>query len=279
MTTLKIKGLSAAASSALEDHIRPMWDDQNARRLAVVELEHIARTQPGPASDAAPRVEVRIAQLEVPSGQTQDLIRVVLRSLYLLRTARGTLDEASGEVNLATESAKIADAVHSLFATEAAEARSVLHALLDMLDATQGMPDKGKAARRTRKLVAAGRAFLGTGDRELLASLAQEELDLSPVEVDVEASTAQETRVARETLESLGSTEPPGGPVRVGTVIEDVVPDLPRDLVKPATADPFTEGPMAKDAVSGSEQEGTTPTRTKRRKPAAKTAEPAGSAS
>jgi len=226
MTTLAIKGLSTHAQTALEPHIRRLWEDQRGTAMIVAELEHVARAEPGPASSAQPKVDVRVSYLEVPSGITQDLARMFMRSLYLLRTARGTLDEASGEVNLATESARIADSIGVLFATEAAEARSFLHQLLDQLEASQNMVDEQKRRRRLRKLTDAGRAFLGTGDRERLNALAQDELDLSGDEpaasIDVEA-TDQETRVAGETLASIGATEP----VRVGDVVPDVVPDKP----------------------------------------------------
>lgn len=256
MTKLSIKGLSTHAATSLEPYIRRLYDDPRGRTLAVVEFEHVSRTEPGPASDAAPKVDVRISLLEVPSGLNQDLVRVLLRSLYLLRTARGTLDEASGAVSLETESARIADAIPALFASEAAEARAVLHQLLDQFEAAGSIGDPVKHRRRLQKLVKAGRAFLGTGDRELLNALAQDQFDLSDtepvgrVEVDVEADDR-------------------GGPVRVADVVADVVPDLPQ----------FTEPEhVAEDAVSGSEQEGTTPARPKRSR-ARKTTQPAAAGS
>jgi hypothetical protein len=239
MTTLKITGLSTHASTAIEPWIRRLWDDQRGRLLFVGELEHMSRTEPGPSSSTAPKVDARISLLEVPSGLNQDLIRVVMRALYLLRTARGTLDEASGAVSLDTESGKIADAVHSLFASEAAEARAVLHQLLGQLEASDTIIDEAKRRRRVRKLVEAGKAFLGTGDRDKLNALAQDALDLgddepvSRVQVDV------------ETTDTASS-----GPVRVADVVPDVVPDPPakpaakkaaprrktRDQQQPATA-------------------------------------------
>lgn len=233
MTVLKIKGLASRAADAVEPHIRNLYDNDRARLIFVGELEHVARTMPGPASDAAPQVAARISHLEVPSGINQDLIRMVLRSLYLLRTGRGTLDEASGQLNLATESARIADSIGVLFASEATEARAVLHVLCDQLDALASITDETKRRRRVGKLVAAARSFLATGDRETLAVLAQDQFDLSgtgvegtPVEVDV---TTDDERIGAETLESIGSTEP----VTVGQVIEGVAEQLSAAKDKP----------------------------------------------
>jgi hypothetical protein len=219
MTALRIKGVSAAAGTALEAHVRGLYDDPHRRVIFVGELQHLSRTEPGPSSDAAPKVEVRISQLEVPSGQNQELIRQVMTSLYLMRTGRGTFSEVNGELNLSTESQRIRDSIGVMFATEATEARSVLHEVVANLEKILIMPDQVKRGRRIRKLIDGVNGFLGTGDRDALGALAQDELDLSPgVSVDVEVDDAgsgggepvRAGDIAAEVLGAIGAPVDPG---------------------------------------------------------------------
>ena len=124
MTKLKIAGLGAAAASAVEPHIPAIYSRPGAIKVAVVELEHVERTQPGPRSDKEPSVAVRITHAEIPTAEQEHLLRDVLRALYLQRTARGTLDEAAGQAELDTETLRLAGG--QLHAIDAAQMRIAL---------------------------------------------------------------------------------------------------------------------------------------------------------
>jgi hypothetical protein len=126
VTKLKIGGLGAAASSAMEPHIGAIYAKPGRSVLAVVELEHVERTQPGPRSDKEASVTVRATQLEVPTIAQESVVRDVLRALYLQRTARGTLDEANGTVDLETETLRLTTAAGTLHAIDAAQMRAAL---------------------------------------------------------------------------------------------------------------------------------------------------------
>lgn len=154
MTTLKLKGMSSAAATALEGHVNSMYLDNTARRLIVGELEHEERTEPGPHSGKDRSVSVRVSLLEVPGEAQQEHVRQVMRALYELRTASGTLDEASGRVNLNDSAQKVASAASMVYVEEALEARAMLretHKRITSLanDMTQ---DVVKYRRTMRKL-------------------------------------------------------------------------------------------------------------------------------
>lgn len=100
MTQLKFDAkVSAAAADALEPHVRPMYDQPGDKRMAIVEIEAIERTQPGPGSDKQPMVKVKIIGLEIPNQDQEGAVREAQRFLHLQRTARGTLDE-DGQLEL-----------------------------------------------------------------------------------------------------------------------------------------------------------------------------------
>ena len=124
MTKLKVGGLGAAALAALEPHVPSLYASPGKTTLAVIELEHVERTQPGPRSDKEPSVTVKVTHAEVPSLEQEPTIREVLRALYLQRTARGTLDEAAGTVVLEEHTVRLA--VGHLHATDAAAGRVAL---------------------------------------------------------------------------------------------------------------------------------------------------------
>lgn len=123
MTKLKVGGLSAAALSALEPHVAGLYAAPGRRLVIVAELEHVERTQPGPNSDKEPSVAARFSACEVAAGEREAPVREAMRALYLQRTARGTLDEDSGAVELSEETIRsTAGLVHATFAAEAAVA-------------------------------------------------------------------------------------------------------------------------------------------------------------
>ena len=124
MTTLKIDSkVSPAAADALEIHIPGVYARPGARVLAVMEMQHIERTQPAPESDSKASVKMRITHLEVPSKDQEGVIREVLRALHLHRTATGTLDE-DGDIVLSDQTLKTAAGV--LTAIETARLRAGL---------------------------------------------------------------------------------------------------------------------------------------------------------
>lgn len=99
MTTLKIQGKpSAGAVAALQPHVERFYRRSGVRALAIVELAHVERTEPAKDADKDRTVTMRISAAEVPDPDSEGSIREVMRALYLLRTANGTLDE---EGNLA----------------------------------------------------------------------------------------------------------------------------------------------------------------------------------
>lgn len=94
MTTLKLGAKpSTAAMQAIEPHIRRLYARSGIRVMAVVELAHVERTEPAADADKPATVTMRITHLEIPAPDQEESIREVLRSLYLQRTAVGTLDE------------------------------------------------------------------------------------------------------------------------------------------------------------------------------------------
>ena len=128
-TKLKIGKMTAAAADAMADHIRPLYDKPGGTVLAVVELQHIERTQPGPGSEADAVVTARIAHLEVPVGAQVAPVRELQRALYLTRTARGTLD-GDGEVALAESTVRLT--AGAVLEADAAQCRAALRSLADM---------------------------------------------------------------------------------------------------------------------------------------------------
>lgn len=166
MTKMNLSGMSNAATTALEGHVRGLFDDQNAKLLIVGELEHWTRSEPGPASNAQPTVNARLRLVEVPGEKQQDDVRNVLRALYLLRTARGTLDEAAGSVNLDTEAQRVAEATSALYVGDALEARAVLrhvHTALESITSDLTIADVVKLRRKIRKVVGGLEKFLTAG--------------------------------------------------------------------------------------------------------------------
>lgn len=106
MTTLKFDSkLGAAASAALEAHVRPVYDRPGCSRMAIIEFRHIERTQPAPESDKDPSVRVRISHCEIPNKDQEGAIREAQRALYLQRTASGTLEE-DGQLQLSQSTLK-----------------------------------------------------------------------------------------------------------------------------------------------------------------------------
>ncbi|MFF0019134.1 hypothetical protein ACFYQQ_01010 [Streptomyces sp. NPDC005496] len=96
MTTADIKFDSKVledVKEALADHAADMFRQRKGRWMAVVELAHVERVEPGPEEDKFPTVKLRIVGIEVADGEYDDeRLRELQRGLYRLRTKGGTLD-------------------------------------------------------------------------------------------------------------------------------------------------------------------------------------------
>lgn len=78
---------------ALAPHALEMFRQRKGRWMAVVELAHVERVEPGPDEDKFPSVKLRIVAIEVAPEETADeRLRELQRGLYRLRTKGGTLD-------------------------------------------------------------------------------------------------------------------------------------------------------------------------------------------
>lgn len=156
-TKIKIGKMTSAAADGIHPHIRAMYDRPGATMLAVVELEHVERTQPGPASEADASVTCRISHLEVPVGAQVAPVRELQRALYLTRTAKGTLD-GDGEVELAEVTVR--QTAGMVLATDAAQCRAALRAVRDMAERAR-RNDKATAGTMAADLEAIEQAITG----------------------------------------------------------------------------------------------------------------------
>ena len=96
MTVIKIDAkIGGNPAAAFEPHVPALYAKPGCRILAVVELAHVERTQPAPDTDGTPSVKMRISSLEIAAKEQEGALREALRTLYLQRTAAGTLDDAS----------------------------------------------------------------------------------------------------------------------------------------------------------------------------------------
>lgn len=107
VTILKFDGrLGAAAKAAIEPHVGHLYAKQGARILGIVELVHVERTQPAPESEKESSVRMRISSMEIPNHEQEGAIREAQRALFVQRTAMGTLDQDTGEIQLAEQTLK-----------------------------------------------------------------------------------------------------------------------------------------------------------------------------
>ena len=79
-------------AEALEPHATDMFKQRRGRWMAVVELAHVERTEPGPDEDKQPSVKVRVTSIEVAADEiTGGRLRSVQREMYERRTSGDTL--------------------------------------------------------------------------------------------------------------------------------------------------------------------------------------------
>jgi hypothetical protein len=79
-------------AEALEPHATEMFKQRRGRWMAVVELSHVERTEPGPDEDKQPTVKVRVTSIEVAADEiTGGRLRGLQREMYDRRTSGDTL--------------------------------------------------------------------------------------------------------------------------------------------------------------------------------------------
>ncbi|WP_228975010.1 hypothetical protein [Streptomyces sp. DH12] len=86
-------------AEALEPFATEMFKQRRGRWMAVVELAHVERTEPGPDEDKNPAVKVRVVGIEVAGDEISGgRLRSVQREMYERRTSGGTLWQDDSEV-------------------------------------------------------------------------------------------------------------------------------------------------------------------------------------
>ncbi|MYU22914.1 hypothetical protein [Streptomyces sp. SID8352] len=86
-------------AEALEPHAEQMFKLRRGRWIAVVELAHVERTEPGPDEDKHPTVKVRVTGIEVAADEiTAGRLRSIQREMYDRRTSGGTLFQPDEDV-------------------------------------------------------------------------------------------------------------------------------------------------------------------------------------
>jgi hypothetical protein len=89
--------------SGLEPHVQRLYDSPGRSIVAIVEMRHDTRLQPASGSDAKPTVTVKITGCEVANADQEGALREAQRALFLMRTAAGTFDQDTGQVDLAED--------------------------------------------------------------------------------------------------------------------------------------------------------------------------------
>jgi hypothetical protein len=81
-------------AEALEPHSEEMFKQRRGRWMAVVELSHVERSEPGPDEEKNPTVKLRVTSIEVAADEISGgRLRGVQREMYDRRTSGGTLFE------------------------------------------------------------------------------------------------------------------------------------------------------------------------------------------
>lgn len=89
-------------AEALEPHAEEMFKQRRGRWMAVVELSHVERSEPGPDEDKNPTVKVRVTAIEVAGDEVSaGRLRSVQREMYDRRTSGGTLFAQNDEARSA----------------------------------------------------------------------------------------------------------------------------------------------------------------------------------
>lgn len=86
-------------AEALEPFATEMFKQRQGRWMAIVEVGHAERTEPGPDEDKNPSVKIRVTSIEVAGDEvTRGRLRGLQREMYDRRTSGGTLFEHDSDV-------------------------------------------------------------------------------------------------------------------------------------------------------------------------------------
>jgi hypothetical protein len=86
-------------AEALEPIAEEMFKQRRGRWMAVIELGHVERSEPGPDEDKNPSVKVRVTTIEVAADEiTAGRLRGLQREMYERRTSGGTLFASNEDV-------------------------------------------------------------------------------------------------------------------------------------------------------------------------------------
>ncbi|MFJ8785001.1 hypothetical protein [Streptomyces sp. NPDC102476] len=89
-------------AEALEPFAEQMFKQRRGRWMAVVELGHVERSEPGPDEDKNPAVKIRVTSVEVAADEiTGGRLRGLQREMYDRRTSGGTLFQHDDEARSA----------------------------------------------------------------------------------------------------------------------------------------------------------------------------------
>jgi hypothetical protein len=128
MPEVKIQGkLPAAVVEVLQPLAGHLYNTPGGRWMGVIELHHADHNDPADdAEDIKRAVTLRLTHLEMASDAKQeDVLRDVLKALWLHRTATGTLLEDADDVELSPNTLEMAAGM--LHALEAARLRVALN--------------------------------------------------------------------------------------------------------------------------------------------------------
>ncbi|MFI6979335.1 hypothetical protein ACIBSV_12215 [Embleya sp. NPDC050154] len=82
----------AGVGEALDGHAEDMFRQRAGRWVAVVELAHVERTEPGRDEEKETSVKLRITGIEIaPDELVDEQLREAMRDMYKRRTRSGTL--------------------------------------------------------------------------------------------------------------------------------------------------------------------------------------------
>lgn len=96
MTDLKLESkVTAKVAEGLAPYVEKVFARQDGRWIALVEFKHSRREEPGAGEDKAPAVKIRLTHCEIFSEDHEDRGRELLQTMYKVRTAEGTLDDAA----------------------------------------------------------------------------------------------------------------------------------------------------------------------------------------
>jgi hypothetical protein len=104
---IKIDGkLGAGADAALSDHAKALYDKPGSRRVGIIELRRDYGLAPDPSGSKKAVVGLAIAGLEIAGPDQEGAVREAQKTLYMQRTAKGTLDE-EGQIQLTQDTVRL----------------------------------------------------------------------------------------------------------------------------------------------------------------------------